>query len=350
MKIESIFRLIAGPACSAFVSFLMLTFPAKAQDATGSEADSVNDFGFLSQYNSGITDTNTNNIQSQACMPTSFINGLTYLYNYNGNTYDDYSIFNHNPDTYTDINDIALNMQTANNPTLNSYGTSYFNGVAGAGLYLSNDATYGFNSAPSVTIAGQYGFNSMGSGLSAPNFTLAAPTGTYIANALNAHDAVELWLWWGTYNPTNQSFNPPMNGGSHIVDIYSLSLVNGTGTAGIIVPESANGTLNDQNATAQVLPATVQSVMIDGTSYLYLTYSDTVPISGTPGETNEPNDLNPNAPTDQAAAIGTPQTYTALIAADFVEGLVQTPEPPTYLLLGMSLVLLAVIRRWSARA
>jgi hypothetical protein len=89
----------------------------------------------------------------------------------------------------------------------------------------------------------------------------------------------------------------------------------------------------------------LSSATYGGSSYLFLTYSNVQTISGTPGETGEPNS---SFPLDQTAAPGGGSAPAGLIIADYVEAV---PEPSSFALLALSLipVLVLVARRQSRR-
>jgi len=318
------------------LGLLAATSTAHAQTFTGSVA-LPSDFGNLSQYNSGITVTNNQNIQPQACVPTSVINGLTYLDNY----YDQ-SIFSQNPGTYAAINSIATSMGTANTPGVNT-GTGYGPGINGLNSFI---ATNGNNPNLAVSVYGQYPAGWGGGVPNNTNFQQAIPTANYLTTALNANDAVQICIWWGSVS--GGVFTPTVNGGTHEISLYSMSFNMGTGagSAGIVVPESAAGTYPDQNAFAQNLPGSALSAATyGGSSYLFLTYSDVQTISGTPGETGEPNS---SIPLNQTAGTGGGSSPAGLIIADYVEAV---PEPSSFALLALGLVPVLVLaaRRHSLR-
>jgi hypothetical protein len=319
----------AGAGTFALILSAIVT-PVSGQ--TFSAAEDPNDFGYLSQYNSGVE----NELWADACMPTSVINGLTYLNNYN-----DQSVFAHNPGTYDDVNAMATAMVTSNQGYF--VGTRFDKGVNGLVNYASPT---GFNPAPDLTVSGQYSDPGMGSNLGAgvvQNFGYAIPTASYIANALNAHSAVQLVVYWGTFNSSTGIFTSTSFSNSHLISIYSLNVTNRSGSAGIIVPESSDGVLNTDYAQAQLLSATIQPASFQGLNYLLLTYNTPQLISGTPGEIGDPNDPTPE---DQitGSISGTKVNPMGIIVGDLVES-VSVPEPSTWALLPGGLGLMAFWRR-----
>jgi hypothetical protein len=292
------------------LAVLVLSAPlVRAQSVNGNE-DPTN-YGSLSQNNSGITYSNNLNVQPVACMPTSFANALAYLNGVNGN-----NVFTFNPGTYTTLNNLANYMGTSYTSTTTpmgttySGGTSYLGGVQGFQAY---SAATGTNPAKMpVTIGGQYATSVYSGNALGATFTNVDPTASYLANALNSKDAVELWIDWGDLNGTDFT----ATGGAHIVDLFQLNLSNGSGTAEIVDPQSfTDTTYNDPNATAQQLEVNVTT---DAHGDLVFTYP-TSTISGAPGEVE-------NGSSTLAAA---PEGEQAVISADFIEAV---PEPSSWVL------------------
>ena len=233
----------------AVLATLLVATVAKAQ--SGSETASL--FGQLSQLNTGVTAFN-----NTACGPTAVANGLIFLNNsYGGNLFQNY-----NPNSYTTVNDLASVMGTGAGGT--SYGTANPSLVSGLYSYIGAS---GLNPAPQVSIAG--GQYIVGNGASIPgaiagSFANVIPTAQAMANWLNANDAVEFMIQWGTYGGVGGT-NWTADGNQHFVTLTSLSLSGGDGTINFWDPWG-NGT-SGASVTAQLQSAFVTTVG----GYLYLT-------------------------------------------------------------------------------
>jgi len=300
------------------VVFLCPLIASVAQAQSGSENQNL--FGQLGQLNGGVTYVNPNYSNSiavgpNACVPTSVANGLVFLNNFYGG-----SLFqNYNPNGYTTVNNLAAAMGTFNmsnyQGVANVGGTWYgtqgagFAGVATPPNEVTGLANYigptGANPAPSVFIVGGQYVSSIpgisnGNGIPAglaPNFANTIPTAQYLANALNADQAVELTIQWGNYNAALNTFTAA--GGLHSITLTSIADVSGVGTATFWDPWGATA----QYITANLLTST------DG--YLYFTnMTVTDPTAGT-GDDLPDGGLDPNGRivTDLAEAVPEPMSF-----------------------------------------
>lgn len=204
-----------------------------AQAQSGSETASL--FGQLGQLNVGVTA-----FSSTACGPTAVANGLVYLNSaYGGNLFQNY-----NPNSYTTVNDLISVMGTSATGT--SYGTANPSLVSGLYSYIGAS---GLNPAPNVYIAG--GQYSVGTGASIPpaiagSFASVIPTAQTMANWLNANDAVEFMIQWGTYGGAGGTTWTP-SGNQHFATLTSLSLASGSGTLNFLDPWGSSAVLSTAN-------------------------------------------------------------------------------------------------------
>jgi hypothetical protein len=210
---------------------LSTAFTANAQ--SGSE--DIGAFGFLGQLNKGVTYENNVAVGPVACVPTAVANGLFYLQHYAA-MQDKPDPFTVTPDDYGAVNDLAAVMGTSYKVYFNpdpppryvmSGGTTIVDSALGLMKYLSPK---GQNPAPTVSVTGQYmpnppqGWLGDGSGAKsfADNFAQTIPTATYLANALNANDGVEIGIQFGNFGGTSAlDFNPT---GGHEVTLYDIDL------------------------------------------------------------------------------------------------------------------------------
>jgi hypothetical protein len=284
------------------VLFLQLLV-STVQAQTGSE--NQNSFGQLCQLNSGVTAFN-----NTACGPTAVANGLIYL-----NTVAGGGLFsNYNPNSYTTVNDLATAMGTGAGGT--SYGTSNPSLVSGLYNYIGST---GLNPAPNVSIVG--GQYIVGTGASIPgtiagNFSKVVPTAQTMADWLNANDAVEFMIQWGTYGGIGGT-NWTASGNQHFATLTSLSLTAGDGTLNFWDPWGS-GT-NGASATAQFQTATVQTIG----GYLYLTGIST----------NDPTATLSESSGDSGDAVS---GETGRIVANLAEAVV--PEPTSFAILTLSAI------------
>ena len=335
------------------LALLSLSAASLAQAQSASEDSTL--FGMFGQLNSAITVQNGQLIGPNACVPTATVDGLGYLYNY--------AISESQPapltfaTSYTSVNNLATSMGTFNDNYYQYYNnsnvlvyvsknvrndaaaaakgatsysliqniggtptTSMFNGLQS---YLSNT---GANPAPNVKISGAIGGatpagwlpGTLSAGLNVSLNT--TPTAQYLANNLNAHNAVEITLEWGVFK--NGAW---VSQGGHEVALYSIDLANnGTGTIGYLDPWGAGGTsASGMSASLQLMP--------DG--YLYASN-----FASQPADENPP-DLADSAP-------GTPvPSILGRIDVAMIES-VPEPSPLAFGLLGAAVLF---IRRFLSR-
>ena len=284
-------------SCSAVSALALLWAATAVQAQSGSEPTGL--FGQLSQLNTGVTAFNTT-----ACGPTAVANGLIYLNNaYGGNLFQNY-----NPNSYTTVNDLASAMGTGAGGT--SYGTSNPSLVSGLYSYIGAS---GLNPAPNVSIAG--GQYIVGNGTSIPaaiagSFANVIPTAQTMANWLNANDAVEFMIQWGSYGGAGGTNWTP-SGDQHFVTLTSLSLTSGSGNLYFWDPWGS-GT-SSATATAALQRAFVTTV----NGYIYLTGIAATDPTASPVESGDNSDGLPHIATGE----------TGRIVADLAETVV--PEPGT---------------------
>jgi len=241
---------------------LLLTTPM-VQAQNGSENQNL--FGQLGQLNSGVNYVNPNYSNSvainvNACVPTSVADALTFLNNANGG-----NLFqNYDPNSYTAVNGLAAAMGTFNatyaGPGSSGYtnlGGSYFsyggsgfqsvavppNEITGITNYVSSS---GANPAPSISIVGGQYYNSVvgnNNGIPASLSSIITgtiPTAGFLANNLNANNAVEIWLQWGAYNSALDTFTN--YGGMHSVALTAITDNSGIGSLSFWDPWGGGGT------------------------------------------------------------------------------------------------------------
>ena len=180
---------------------------------------------WLGQGNASVNGSQA--VQNNSCVPTSTANGLSYL--------DAYQLslslpspFTVSPNSYAAVNALQTQMGTT------ASGTTTSGELNGLQTYLSAPAGANKNPAPSVTLGGQASPAEpaafFGAGLNAGlNLQNANPTAQFLANALTAHDGVQIGILWGTVSDGNFTYD-----GGHFVSLTSISLTGGSGTMGIL--------------------------------------------------------------------------------------------------------------------
>jgi hypothetical protein len=270
----------------------------------------------LGQLNASVNGGQS--VQNMSCVPTATADALSYLAAYQEVTYDT-TPFTVTPNTYTAVNALQTDMGTT------SKGTSTTGQANGLNTYLTTD-----NPAPTVTISGQVSqletsgtIPGYGSGNFAAGITMqtANPTATFLANALNANDAVEVGILWGTVSGTD--FYP--SGGEHELALNQINM--SAGTIGFVDPGGTSGI--QQNG------AVLATMNIAGWgSFLYLTYP--LLVSGpdylVPDDLNLQNSQDLVDPDPNATAFGVNDGETAIIIDDTIEAV---PEPSTIALLSI---------------
>lgn len=327
-------RSFRSTSLQAGASLLLLACVSTGRSQSGSETLSY--FGALGQGNGGVTYVNPNYANSvavgpNACVPTATANGLAFLENYANFGLDIPSPFTTTPNAYPQVNNLAAAMGTFNTTKSGAggwtnlggtYTTSMFNGLQN---YLG---TGGSNPAPTVSISGQYAggtpatwfTGTFNKGLNLANST---PSPAFLAGALNANEAVEITLEWGSYN--GNTWNAL--GGGHEVTLNSINMASGSGTIGFIDPWGS-GVGSNPGTDGVNVNGTVS--LVNG--YLYVTYPITV--SGP-----DPTDNNPG---DVVGSNG----ETGRIDVAMVEAI---PEPSTWLL-GSAVLFLLIARRPDRRS
>jgi hypothetical protein len=330
MKLRSCFTIAgatAGPLsplgnksrfCSAraYLGLCTVLFIAPLASIASAQSGSEN-YGIvptlLGQGNAAVNGSQLR--KNNSCAPTAVANGLSFLeaYQLSIGKPDPFTI---SPNSYTNaVNPLQTGMATGDSGTpMNTLWSGLVN-------YLTVT-----NPAPSVSLAGQDDkatLNALVWGTQAGAVN-AIPDATYLANALNAHDGVELTIEWGSYS--GNVFTA--SGGGHEVTLDSINA--GAGTIGFVDPW---GPAVGANAGSSGLDMTATWSLTNG--YIYITY----PISITGG----PQDNN----TDGTTLVGA-NGETGRIIADTVE---IVPEPGTALFgLAVAAVCLSARRRTRAAA
>jgi len=311
---------------AAVLAVLSGALPTQAQ-VSGSETTA--NFGTLGQNSVTQTDpvSTTTSLGPQACVPTSTIDGLTFLENTYGNSY-----FPTDPNNINEVNKLASvpYMNTRNNPPRGPFGTTYANMVNGLQSYINN-------TQDKVAILGGQFATGWGPAGAANNINNVTPTASFLTGALNANDATEIWLQWGTY--LNGNFTVAR--GAHSLDLISLSLSSTTVPAANANPNTfPTGTITmmDPNGNGGAVAMTSESgtVTLEPDGYLYVTYD-------VANEAAPPADDNTSSTTDgEAGAAGVP--LNGRIALDLIENV--TPDGGmTSAMLGAAIVTLAAFRR-----
>jgi len=239
--------------CEMVMTFLALTVNAHAQ--SGSENGAL--FSYLGQGNTAVINGNGGqgqDVADNACVPTATANGLSYLQAYR-QSIGKPAPLSFTP-SYTSVNNMITAMQTT------SGGTGIADAANGLVTYLGPG---GNNPSPTVVVSGQYSAdtpaNWLAGGFGAnTNFTEATPTAQFLADHLNAHDAVEFTLQWGSL--TDNEF--AVGQGAHEVTLVSINM-----DAGLISFIDPWGNGNDHaDGSAVLVNASVQ--LLDG--YLVVSY------------------------------------------------------------------------------
>jgi len=253
----------APARCGAVMSILSIALAAQAQTAS----EPLADFGSLGQGNAGVTVVNGLNIQYNACAPTAVANGLTFLQNYFAAP-----IFSQNVNSYATVNALATAMGTANNnywvyKNITTGRLSYYNAnvnpqnvpAAPAGtVYVKTLYNVGGTSAQNIyNGVGTYlrTVNPTGGGPSVSYGQQFNPTATTLYNDLNADDAVEVGILWGT-NTVATPNNPSIvkaSGGGHFVTLESITMNGNSGTMKIIDPWGASTPAGGPGSTANLV-------------------------------------------------------------------------------------------------
>lgn len=292
--------------CGMAFALLALASSAKAQ--SGSENAAF--FSYLGQGNTAVINGNGGqgqDVADNACVPTATANGLSYLQAYR-QSIGKPAPLSFTP-SYTSVNNLISDMQTT------SGGTGIADAANGLVTYLGAG---GSNPSPTVVVSGQYSAdtpaNWLAGGFNAnTNFEEATPTAQFLADHLNAHDAVEFTLQWGFL--TDGAFS--VGQGAHEVTLVSIDM-----NAGLIsfIDPWGNG-INHADGSAVTVTATVQD--LDG--YLVVTY----PIDW----------VGPDDNTGATTAVGINVGQTGRILDDMVQSVV--PEVSTLYLSG-ALVMIVV--------
>ena len=280
--------------------------------------------GQLGQNNTAVTYANPDPVGPAACAPVSVANGLTYLDNlYGGN------VFSSNPNSYATVNSLAQAMGTAYDSVSWVGGTSFANEVAGLNQYLATSVNPGYNAS---IVGGQYVSTSADGGTVLGNVTglpanvvNAVPSVSALSSDLNAHDAVEAWIQWGTYNPGLTVFTPL--GGLHSVTLTAIS-----GSSISFVDPWGDGTTSATESASTITTGIQTSV--DG--YLYM-------------PSQFPSDEVGHEIYDGTDA-GNGVHYYGRLVTDLAESVSPVPEPSTYLTGALMLIPLGTgaLRRFRA--
>jgi hypothetical protein len=305
-----------------YVVALLVALVAPQVVKAQSASENINWFGQLGQGNAAVMRAaapSQQDIRNNACVPTSVANGLTFLENYANFVLDEPSPFTTSPNTYTQVNNLILAMDTDAN------GTAYSDKYNGLQSYLS---PAGANPAPRVNVFGQASPASKG-GVPVVNagIDLAGvnPTVNFLVAALDGNDAVELGLQWGTYNSDNVFTSK--GGHSVTLDSISYNATTNSGMLGIIDPWGSNAIVG--NAAASAGDYSVNFTIKNGFIYL------TLPLTVADGIPNQDVGLG----TEAGIVLASGQT--ARVLNDVVESI--PDQGPTCLMLGASLLMLAAL-------
>ncbi len=214
----------------------------------------------LGQGNASVNGSQA--LKNNSCVPTSVANGLSYLNAYQlslGNP----SPFAFDPNNYGAVNHLQSFMAT--DPVA---ATQPANALSGLQTYLTTAGPLG-NPAPGVS-----------------TWQTWKPSAQSLADVLNAHDGVQLGIFWQSAGNTitaNQPWSP--QAGGHFVSLQSIDLTDGSGTIGIVDPWG-NGTVTPPVAgtSASYDSLDVSTVAIAAGGYLaagnYLKVTYHIPVLG----------------------------------------------------------------------
>jgi hypothetical protein len=245
-----------------------LIFSIASATLAQTASESSGSMGMLYQNNTQVIFENPDRVRPVAFAPTAVANGLTYLEN-EAAAMSKPDPFTVSPDNYDAVNALAKAMNTTANTVFNpepppryliSGGTTIAGMATGLENYLGEE---GANPAPSVFITGQYSPNTpkswLGNDIDTIGFANTTPTASYLAQALEADDALEIGVQFGNFGGNSAlNFNPT---GGHELTVWDIDFNpdTGTGTIGFIDPDDRA----DDDQTGKL-------TLSDG--YLYISY------------------------------------------------------------------------------
>ena len=256
---------------------------------------------FLGQGNAAVNGSQA--LKNVSCAPTAVANGLSWLQAYGYST--DSSPLGANPNNYATVN----TLQTSFNTTV-ANASQDPSILAGTQAWLANNP----GTAP-VNVVQTY-----------------IPSSQYLANVLNANDAVQLGISWAAAPIANNSSFTPNNGG-HFVSLDSINLnPSGNGTIGILDPwgdgtdNGAGGYNAGTVGTQETLTVTRLNIVAGGVNSIapgtYLEITDPSPLGDFP---------QLPAGTGYAGADG-----IGLIDLAQIETLTAVPEPSSLVISGLA--------------
>lgn len=285
----------------SFIAVLFCCISLNVNAQSGSELTVYNAVAnWLGQGNSSIN--GVQDLLNNACCPTATANGLAYLEQY-ASTIPIPDPFTVSPDNYATVNNFISMMGTTVD------GTTDPNQLKALQTYLGTNA-------PSVSVSQQTG---------------NGPTGTTLANALNANKAVELGVTWGD--------GTTFTNGGHELTLVSMSLTGGSGTMTVLDPWG-NGVGNNAGSSGVYEMLTVSTLSLTAANLAgydavgnYLEISYPLTVSG---------------PDDTFTADGTTARggngQIGIIDAATIETIV--PEPTSFAVLGVGVLGLGIRRFW----
>jgi hypothetical protein len=300
MKIK-IRNLSAMLAVSAVI--LSSTSIARADIFTASET--VTNFGTFDQNNAGVTYANPAPVGPYACVPTSIANGLAFLNNSTPG-----GITGLIQPGYGTVNALAQGMATDNFGNTNG-GTWYWPHPGEAGE-VSGLATYLAQNAPLVSIIGGQFAAATGETYTAGYNQIQnnAPTPLFLYNALQANNAVEFGIYFGSLSAV-QNGSGVFTNGAHYLTLTGITY-NSTTQSGFLNILDPSGATN----------FTTLSFDTTTNGYIFL--------NGGGGYT-EAGDDNPQGYT------------TGAILTDLIEAV---PEPSITILTGTGMLALLAFRKF----